>query len=659
MLILLCAALCPIHAIAQPVSAPSVNPVPSSFRVADDLQVAPLTGELTGMQVHTFDVDHKGRIWALEHDSLSGDGRNADASSQTKRITILEDPDRDGVTDKRNVFYKDSSLVSAESIILVGSRLMIANSQHFFLLSDMNGDGAADRRELLLSYQSSGATSPVKHLLFGPDGKVYFTWNGARPQFGRPQSKQCALHGDIPSAATSPLLDEKAFKAAASSRGGMIFRTDLDFTNLEAVAWGFGNLAGLAVDSFGSLWCVDQEHSRGKGPSRLLEVMAQGEYGYGTSRAPAQTSSPVQLDNPSPWHEEDPGVAPALLQLLESHPAGFLFYEGRTLPRRFWNRLLFCDSAQRKILACSLSPNGAGWKAEMEEIVTSADPNFAPSRLGVAPDGAVYFLDARAGGSFDGKGHAGGIYRLGRKGSRPSVPPQDWGSPHGWVGLLQSGSAAVRNAAMLKLRTSEEAEKFLLMLYRSTDPSYKARSLQLLSRLKGNEDKYISKCLQDTNASIRLVGLRAAEQGNRDLAPLIQQLVRDPSAQVRRECALLLRHIPAPEAAALWSELAVQFDGRDRSCLEALGIGAEGRWDSFLDAWLHKIGYANWDQGSGREIVWRSRSEKTAPLIAQLLKSEQLSTQDKQRYRRALDFVNGPEKEAVRKEFPDPSSTTK
>src|SRR6185369_14044971 len=105
-----------------------------------------------------------------------------------------------------------------------------------------------------------------------------------------------------------------------------------------------------------------------------------------------------------------------------------------------------------------------------------------------------------------------------------------------------------------------------------------------------------------------------------DLIPLVKQLVRDPNAQVRRECAIALRHDPSPAAPALWAELAAQHDANDRWYLEALGIGADGQWDKFFAAWLARIG-DQWNSPAGREIIWRSRSSKTPALLVKVIQA--------------------------------------
>ena len=53
------------------------------------------------------------------------------------------------------------------------------------------------------------------------------------------------------------------------------------------------------------------------------------------------------------------------------------------------------------------------------------------------------------------------------------------------------------------------------------------------------------------------------------------------------------------------------------------------------------------DTPAGRDIVWRSRSTKAVPMLTKLITAKDASAQDKDKYMRALDYKNGPEKEAA------------
>src|SRR5439155_26814922 len=139
-------------------------------------------------------------------------------------------------------------------------------------------------------------------------------------------------------------------------------------------------------------------------------------------------------------------------------------------------------------------------------------------------------------------------------------------------------------------------------------PRFRARLLWVLG--KGERGgHYVDLALKDPDPDIRITGLRLARQLDLDSAELVKTLVHDTSPQVRRECAIALRHNKSEQAPALWAELARQHDGKDRWYLEALGIGADRQWDACFDAWLKAVG-GKWNTPAGRDVVWRSRASK-------------------------------------------------
>jgi len=178
----------------------------------------------------------------------------------------------------------------------------------------------------------------------------------------------------------------------------------------------------------------------------------------------------------------------------------------------------------------------------------------------------------------------------------------------------------------------------------------RARALHLLARIDGKEKKYVAQAIGDTDEDIRITGLRIARSLRFDTIPYVKKLVKDPSAQVRRECAIALRHDASLEAAELWATLATQYDGQDRWYLEALGIGADKQWYPFLESWLAKVD-GQFDTPAGRDVVWRSRSTQTPRLLVKLIKSEKTTEAERARYFRSLDFISGPEKDAAMEEL--------
>ena len=62
--------------------------------------------------------------------------------------------------------------------------------------------------------------------------------------------------------------------------------------------------------------------------------------------------------------------------------------------------------------------------------------------------------------------------------------------------------------------------------------------------------------------------------------------------------------------------------------------------------WLELV-KGDWNTQAGRDIVWRSRSTKSVPMLVKLITAKETNASDKGRYLRALDFISGPEKEAA------------
>jgi putative heme-binding domain-containing protein len=134
--------------------------------------------------------------------------------------------------------------------------------------------------------------------------------------------------------------------------------------------------------------------------------------------------------------------------------------------------------------------------------------------------------------------------------------------------------------------------------------------------------------------------------------------VKDPSPQVRRECAIALHefresgdpsethHIGGK--ARLWAQLALQHDCKDRWYLEALGIGAGSDWDACLNAAFALLMDSRTPQISDEvadDIIWRSRSSQTPRLLADGIEVGRTSNENLPRTMRAFDFLSGPEKD--------------
>ena len=638
------------------------------FTVSDGLEVTLFASEPMVRNPTDIDIDERGRVWVTE-------GVNYRSSFQKwgvlqpegDRIVILEDTKGTGHADKETVFYQDPSVNSALGICVLGNKVIVSDSPNVFVLTDTDGDGEADKRELLFTGISGVDHDHGVHAFtFGPDGKLYFNMGNESKQLCYPLTKDVPLHGPVRDVAKKPVIDRDGNEVNSSGkpyRMGMGFRCNVDGSEVETLAWNFRNNYEVAVDSFGTMWQSDNDDDGNRGV-RINYVMEYGNFGFsdemtgagwpaGWQKAKAK-GAPEEEKIAYEWHQHDPGVVPNLLNTGAGSPTGIILYEGSLLPEPFRGKIIHCDAGPRVVRSYTLQADGAGYKAEIKNILTTTDSWFRPSDVCVAPDGSIYvsdWNDSGVGGHYmaDQKLAAmtGRIYRVAPTGNKSSVPKLDLSSARDCVEALQSPNLSTRYLGWSRLHAlGGKAEGDLKTLWKGNEPRVRARALQLLARIQGKANEYIAAALKDSNPDIRICGLRIARELKLDIAPFLKMLARDSSAQVRRDCAIALRHNHSPEAPKLWATLAAQHDANDRWSLEALGIGADKQWDAFLDAWLAQVG-DKWNTPAGRDIVWRSRAKKTAGLLVKIISDKNLAASERDHYFRSFDFLSGPEKDAA------------
>jgi len=611
----------------------------AKLEFAEGLEVSLMAAEPLLLSPSNTDVDARGRVWVCEvvnYRSHSGKRPEGD------RILILEDTDADGVLDKQTVFYQGTDMMSPHGICVLGETIIVSVGDKVLRFTDTNGDDVPDSKDIMFSGLSGDQHDHGIHAFtFGPDGKLYFNFGDAGHQLLDKDGKPV-----IDAAGNEIKKDSKLYQA------GMVFRCDIDGSNIETLGWNFRNNWQVTVDSFGTIWQSDNDDD-GHKAVRINYVMEFGNYGFkdeltGAGWQDLRTNRETEIPSRH-WHINDPGVMPNMLITGAGSPAGITIYEGELLPGVFHNQIIHCDPGPNVVRAYPRENDGAGYSAEMLPILTgTGDRWFRPSGVNVAPDGSLIvadWYDPGVGGHGMGDLDKGRIYRVAPPGSIYSVPKFDFTTADGAAEALKNPAYSVRYLAWTALHgMGAKAEPALLKLWKSDNPVHKARALWLLGKIEGKGDQYVTAATRDANSDIRIVGLRLARQLKPDVTGVVKTLVDDVSPQVRRECAIALRDDKSPEAAALWAELAAQHDGKDRWYLEALGIGAAGQWDAFLAAYLAKVNN-DISTPAARDIVWRSRAEKTPDLLVSILKDKATKEEAKPRYMRAFDFQTGPNKE--------------
>jgi hypothetical protein len=336
-----------------------------------------------------------------------------------------------------------------------------------------------------------------------------------------------------------------------------------------------------------------------------------------------------------------------------------MVYEGDLLPKAFQGQIIHCDPGPSVCRAYPATVDGAGYKAEMlDMLVGTRNKWFRPDDVCAAPDGSLIvadWYDPGVGGHAAGDLTRGRLFRVTPKGKAQKYesPKYDFSTAAGACEALKSPNLAARYMAWTALHAmGDKAEGELAKLYSSDNPVYRARALWLLGKIDGKGQQYVDKAIADKDANIRIVGIRLARQlGNVDELEVVGKLVGDESPAVRRDCLIALRNNESPKVPELFAALASKHDGKDRWYLEAIGIGAGKRWDECLAAYLEKAGGPDeaLKTDAGRDIVWRSRSKQTPALLAKIIQDKATTEEQKPRYFRSFDFLKGPEKDEALK----------
>ncbi|MDG1833345.1 MAG: NPCBM/NEW2 domain-containing protein, partial [Verrucomicrobiota bacterium] len=569
--------------------------------VHEALQAEVFAAEPMMLSPSNIDIDHRGRVWVCE---VINYRRHNGKRPKGDCILILEDTNGDGKADSKKVFYQGRDIDSAHGVCVLSTpdgkntRVIVSALDKVQVFTDVDGDDKADKKETLFSgISGSQHDHGIHQFMFGPDGRLYFNFGNSGKQLKDKDGK--------------PIVDRVGNEVndrRQPYQQGMVFRCYLDGSELETLGWNFRNNWMVAVDSFGTIWQSDNDDDGNRGV-RINFVMEYGNYGYRNELTGAGwRSKRTNMEKTVPerhWHLNDPGVMPNLLLTGAGSPTGICVYEGDLLPKVFQGQMIHCDAGPSIVRSYPVKQSGAGYTAEIVNILDGAkrDKWFRPSDVKVAPDGSLIvadWYDPGVGGHNMQDLDRGRLFRVTPKGHKGyKFPKIDFKTTEGLIAALRNPNNSVRHVAWMELHKQQnESKPALLKLAADKNPRMRARSLWLLSQIKGNQQATVVLAAKDKDENIRGMALRIARQHKLDVIPLISEMSGDGSALVRRECLIALRHNESKEAPHIWAMLANAHDGKDRWYLEALGIGALGNEDTCFDAWLATVG-DKWNTPAG------------------------------------------------------------
>lgn len=165
-----------------------------TFQVHPEFNLTLAADENIAEKIMSLDWDPQGRLWVVETPEYPG-GRTINKNDTRvspwrvrepdkfpvggkeprparDRVSILEDTNGDGVMDKKTVFADGLEL--ATSLVFYRDGVIVSQAPHTLWIRDTDGDGKADKTEILFTGWGTMDTHAVtSNLRWGPDGWVY------------------------------------------------------------------------------------------------------------------------------------------------------------------------------------------------------------------------------------------------------------------------------------------------------------------------------------------------------------------------------------------------------------------------------------------------------------------------------------------------------
>ncbi|HEX8296326.1 MAG TPA: PVC-type heme-binding CxxCH protein [Chthoniobacteraceae bacterium] len=622
-----------------------------------------------------IDFDKDGRLWVTEGVNYRSHSRR---KREGDRVVILEDSDGDGKADQSSVFVQEPGFIAPLGVGVLDNQVLVSQPPDLIAYTDVNRDRkfdpAVDKREVLLTgFNGRNHDHSLHSVTAGPDGLWYWNQGNTGAQFTDQSGKKFNIGSWYVHDNGKQVVDPSKIAGDKSDDGrvwlgGFAARMNPDGTNVQIIGHNFRNSYEQAITSQGDIFQSDNDDPPACRVSFMLEYGNAGFSSRDGKRAWHADRRPGQDVPTSEWRQEDPGTMPAGDIYGGGSPTGVAFYENGALGDRWNGLLLACEAGKNVVFGYLPKLDGAGFKLDRFDFTTSnrdkkyagsdflgsrpsndVETLFRPSDVTVGPDGAIYiadWFDKRVGGHSDMDGTTSGtIYRIAPKGFKSVVPKIDLATVEGQIAALKSPAVNVRYSGFTRLKAQGAAAvPAVVRVLNDPNPFIASRAAWLLAQMGPEGVAKVAPLLQSKNEASRLVAYRALRRANHDLLAMATRMAKDPSAAVRREVALTMRDFPLAQSRDILLAIAQQFDGKDRTYLEAFGTGCEGKEVEIYDALAQTAGNApeQWSEAFAW-LAWRLHTPaavagfKTRALSANLPALHRRTMMD------ALAFVKTPE----------------
>ncbi len=299
--------------------------------------------------------DDAGRLYVAES---SGNDLYAGLRKLTRdcRVSRLEDADGNGRFDVSTVFAQ--GVTFPMGLAWHEGRLYLADPPNLVALADTDGDGRADKREVILSGFGHTDNGSLHGLTFGPDGLLYFT-------MGEPDGWKL------------PRGDGTFLEGVA----GALFRCRPDGSQPEVISRGFENLVEIEFMPGGEFIGTDNWFQKPAGGYRdaLVDCAPGGLYPYAADRGTPLPRTGVTL--------------PPLILLPAVAHSGLTRLRRTGFPEEWRGSLFVAEHNTRKVVRHELRREGSTFASANVDFATGEHPDFHPSDVLEAPDGSLLIVD--------------------------------------------------------------------------------------------------------------------------------------------------------------------------------------------------------------------------------------------------------------------------